>query len=232
MASHPPTSTTRTSRSSALFCVCDLANNATPLALFVGPDEKHLTGYSAAVDALLTVPSFRVIYSLQLPSCLTACENPRMTWRANRRKLAFKMLAFSLSRNPSRPTACEQETSYPRPSSAERIVRASSSWVGLVGEYMPITTTLVMDLDLMIEACSFNCSVFIEAMGTLSTGSLSVPLSLRGRSSAVLQFQCEQVLEVAIMDEITLIAAINISDMSFHQLPQSRREIDKGRRAP
>jgi hypothetical protein len=34
----------------------------------LGPDEKHLTGYSAAVEALLKVPSFSVMYSLHLPS--------------------------------------------------------------------------------------------------------------------------------------------------------------------
>ena len=108
---YPPTSTTRTSLSSSSSKVRVFANNIAPLALFVGPDEKHRTGYSAAVDALLRVPSFNVMYNLQFPNLCTANENLAMTCLANRRRLALRMLAFSRSRNPSRPIAYEQEIS-------------------------------------------------------------------------------------------------------------------------
>jgi hypothetical protein len=58
---YPPTSTTNTSLWSASLDLSVLASSAAPLALLVGPEEKHLTGYSAAVEALLSVPSLRVM---------------------------------------------------------------------------------------------------------------------------------------------------------------------------
>lgn len=103
--SYPPTSTTRISLSSDISDVSTLASKAAPRALFVGPEEKHRTGYSAAVEALLKVPSLSVMYSLHLPSFCTAYRKPSITCLANRRKLAFNMLAFSRSRKPSLPTA-------------------------------------------------------------------------------------------------------------------------------
>ena len=111
-----------------------MANKAAPLALLVGPDRKHLTGYCDAVLALLSVPSFNVMYSLQLPSFWIAYENPAITCRANLRRLALMMLAFSRSRNPSRPIADEHEMSNPEPNSQDMISRACFSWAGFDGE--------------------------------------------------------------------------------------------------
>ena len=110
-STYPPTSTTRTSLGSLSSSVWIFASKAAPLALFVGPEEKQRTGYSAAVEALLNVPSLSVMYSLHFPNGWTAYEKPAITCRANRRRLALRMLAFSRSRYPSRPIAYEQEMS-------------------------------------------------------------------------------------------------------------------------
>jgi hypothetical protein len=100
---YPPMSTTITSLSSLLSMASSFASKAAPRAEFVGPEAKHLTGYLVAVDALQSVPSLSVMYNLHRSNFFAAHEKPAMTCFAKRRRLAFKIVAFSLSRKPSRP---------------------------------------------------------------------------------------------------------------------------------
>jgi hypothetical protein len=172
MHTYPPTSMTRTSASPDSSST-DFPSNAAPLALFVGPERKHLTGYWAAVLALLKVPSFIVIYKLHFPNFCTACENPAITCRANLRRLALRMAAFSRSMKPIRPVTWEQETSKPGPNASARTFFASSSCLGLDGEYTPMTTMLLMDFALIIPACCLSCSTLKSDIGSPSTRKIS-----------------------------------------------------------
>lgn len=82
------------------------------------------------------------------------------------------MLAFSRSRKPSLPILWEQDTSYPGPSSETRTDSASSSCFGFDGEFMPITTMLLIDVDLIMAACCLSCSCLNARMSLPSTSSI------------------------------------------------------------
>lgn len=87
------------------------ARYAAPLILFVGPLEKVLMGSRDAISPLRIVPSFWLKKTGQVnPSRLIGSWNEQIVFFAKGKIEAFKIAAFSRSKNPRLATSLERTT--------------------------------------------------------------------------------------------------------------------------